>query len=85
VTPEQARGAEDLRRHVQELLDRWYPGTAVTVDWTGQVYLVQLTRGFRLAPPIWVAAHRLAEPAERITLHGEVIAQAWRLAAGVDL
>jgi len=83
VTPEQTLLGEGLRKAAQELLDRWYPGTAVTVDCTGQAYLLQLTRGFRLAAPIWIPADRPTGPEDDIALRRELIETAWHLAADV--
>ena len=70
---------EALRRAAQELLDRWYPGTAVTVDWTGDACLVQLARGYRLAEPIWVRLENGALDADLGLVH-ELLESAWRLA-----
>jgi hypothetical protein len=80
MTPEQAQMAEDLRREAEALLDRWYPGTGVTVDWTGDVYLLQVARGYRLAAPIWVRPERLGTIDALIALRGELVRAAWRLA-----
>jgi hypothetical protein len=74
-----AQRTEALRRAAQELLDRWYPGTVVTVDWTGDACLVQLARGFRLAEPIWVRPTNGALETEVALVH-EILASAWRLA-----
>jgi len=80
MTLEQARIAEGLRREAEELLDRWYPGTGVTVDWTGDAYLLQVARGYRLAAPIWVRPERLGTTDALIALRGELVRAAWRLA-----
>ena len=80
MTPEQAQMAEDLRREAEGLLDRWYPGTGVTVDWTGDAYLLQVARGYRLAAPIWVRPERLGTMEALIALRGELVRAAWRLA-----
>lgn len=77
---EVAHAAEGLRREAQELLDRWYPGTAVVIDWTGEAYLVQVALGYRLAPAIWVRPEHLASSEARIRVQGELIAAAWQLA-----
>jgi len=76
-----AQRTEALRRAVQELLDRWYPGTVVTVDWTGDACLVQLARGFRLAEPIWVRPTNGSLEADFSLVH-EILAIAWQLAHG---
>jgi hypothetical protein len=73
------RRTEALRRAAQELLDRWYPGTVVTVDWTGEACLVQLTRGFRLAEPIWVRPTNGTLETD-LALMREILACAWQLA-----
>jgi len=70
---------EALRRAAQELVDRWYPGTAVTVDWTGDACLVQLARGFRLAEPIWVHPKNGTLEAD-VTLVQQILSSAWQLA-----
>jgi hypothetical protein len=80
MTPEQTQVAEGLRRDAEALLDRWYPGTGVTVDWTGDAYLLQVARGYRLAAPIWVRPERLGTMEALIALQGELIRAAWRLA-----
>jgi len=80
MTLEQARVAEDLRREAEDLLDRWYPGTGVTVDWTGDAYLLQVARGYRLAAPIWVRPERPATMEALIALRGELVRAAWQLA-----
>ena len=81
VTRDPAVVAEGIRRATQAVLDRWYPGTAVVVDWTGDAYLLQLERGLRLASPIWVAPEQLRSADDRFALRREVIAAAWRPAA----
>lgn len=68
-----------LCRAAQDLLDRWYPGTVATVDWTGDAYLVQLARGFRLADPIWVSPRRADGLGTDAALCRELLAVAWRL------
>jgi hypothetical protein len=82
VTREQGLVVERLRRACQELLDLWYPGTAVTVDCTGDAYLVQVTCGLKLAPPIWVPAGGLTTLDEKISLRRELLGAAWQLATG---
>jgi hypothetical protein len=79
VTPEEAFAGERLRRAAQALLDRWYPGTGVVVDWTGERYLLQVTRAGRLASPIWVTPEQVSVGAT-IALHRELVSAAWRLA-----
>jgi hypothetical protein len=76
---EEQHAAEGLRQEAQELLDRWYPGTALAVDWTGEVYVLQVARGYRLAPAIWVRPEHLANPEARIRVHRELVAAAWQL------
>jgi hypothetical protein len=83
VTREQALVAERLRRATQELLDRWYPGTGVTVDWTGDAHLLQIARGMRLAAPIFVVADRLKSLEDKMALRREVLTAAWALARGI--
>jgi hypothetical protein len=85
VTVEQVWTAESLRRDAEELLDRWYPGTGVTVDWTGDAYLLQVARGSRLAPPIWARPERLGTMDGLIALRAELVAAAWRLATAERL
>ena len=80
MTPEQTLVAEGLRRDAEALLDRWYPGTGVTVDWTGDAYLLQVARGYRLAAPIWVRPERLGTMEALIALRGELVRAAWLLA-----
>ena len=80
MTREQALVAERLRRGCQEFLDSWYPGTAVTVDCTGEAYLVQVMRGMKLAPPIWIPTGRPKTLDEKIALRREVLSAAWLLA-----
>jgi hypothetical protein len=80
VTREQALVVERLRRGCQEFLDLWYPGTAVTVDCTGEAYLVQVMRGMKLAPPIWIPTGRPKTLDEKIALRREVLSAAWLLA-----
>lgn len=82
MTREQGLVAERLRRACQELLDLWYPGTAVAVDCTGDAYLVQVTRGLKLAAPIWVPADGLATLDEKISFRRELLGAAWQLASG---
>jgi hypothetical protein len=77
--PESTACREELRERAQALLDRWYPGTAVTVDWTGDTYLVQVSRAGRLAAPVWVAPAPLTER-EGVSLARELIEAAWELA-----
>jgi hypothetical protein len=74
--------AERLRRLAQELLDRWYPGTSAVVDWTGQTFLLQLSRGGRLAPPIWVSPPLMAEAC--LAIRHELVRAAWLLAAELE-
>lgn len=76
---ERAHAAEGLRQEAQELLDRWYPGTAVEIDWTGEVFVVQVARGYRLAPAIWVRPEHLGSSEARIRVHRELVAAAWEL------
>jgi hypothetical protein len=76
---EQARELEGLRREAQELLDRWYPGTAVVIDWTGEVFVVQVARGYRLGPAIWVRPEHLASSEARIRVQRELVEAAWQL------
>jgi hypothetical protein len=76
---EQARAAEGLRQEAQDLLDRWYPGTAVVIDWTGEVFLVQVARGYKLAPAIWVRPEHLGSTEARIRVQRELVAAAWQL------
>jgi hypothetical protein len=78
---EQAHAAEGLRREAQDLLDRWYPGTAVVIDWTGEVFLLQVARGYRLAPAIWVRPEHLGSSEALIRVHRELVAAAWQLTA----
>jgi hypothetical protein len=80
MSPEVALLADRLRVGAQEFLDRWYPGTGVTVDWTGDAYLVQVTRGLRLAPPIWVR-HLCGSTGDRIALRRQLLTAAWELVA----
>jgi len=80
VTLESRLGVETVLRFAQEVVDRWYPGTFVTADWTGTDYLVQVARGYRLAEPIWVAPDRLDTPVGRIAFTRELVGAAWHLA-----
>lgn len=73
-------GVETLRRFAQDLVDRWYPGTLVTADWTGQAFVVQLARGFRLANPIWAGPDCLDSLEHQIELTYELLFAAWHLA-----
>jgi hypothetical protein len=79
MMPESMACREQLRDRAQDLLDRWYPGSAVTVDWTGDTYLVQVSRAGRLAPPVWVPAAELSER-QMMSLTRELIEAAWGLA-----
>ena len=76
---EHARAAEGLRREAQELLDRWYPGTAVVIDWTGEVFVMQVACGYRLAPAIWVRPEHLGSSEARIRVQRELVEAAWQL------
>jgi len=78
--PATADQREVLRRAAQALLDRWYPGTSVTVDWTGDAYLVQLARGLRLGEPLWVSGERFTSLEKDLGLCRKLLAGAWRLA-----
>jgi len=80
VTLEPQRGVETLRRFGQELIDRWYPGTLVTADWTGEAFVVQVARGYRLADPIWAAPDCLDSVERELSLARELLAAAWSLA-----
>jgi hypothetical protein len=70
-----------LRRAAQQLLDRWYPGTAVTIDWTGEAYLIQLMRGGRLGDPLWVSLGSFTTLEDDLPLCRKLLAEAWRLAS----
>ena len=76
---EQAHAAEGFRREAQDLLDRWYPGTAVVIDWTGDAFLVQVARGYRLAPVIWVRPEHLGSSEARLRVRRELVEAAWQL------
>ena len=81
VMPEPARRTtEELRGAAQAFLDRWYPGTEVTVDRTGEGYLVQLARGPRLGESIWVGGACTTSLEEDLPLSRKLLAAAWRLA-----
>jgi hypothetical protein len=51
----------------------------LAVDWTGEVYVLQVARGYRLAPAIWVRPEHLASPEARLGVHRELVAAAWQL------
>ena len=71
---------ELLRTIAQEFLDSWYPGIAVTVDWTGEAYLLQLARGFRLADVIWAPRNCIENGSAQVTLRCELLRTASWLA-----
>lgn len=77
---EPERGVEILRRFGQELVDRWYPGTLVAADWTGDVFVIQVARGYRLADPIWAAPDCLDSAEREVALAREILTAAWLLA-----
>ena len=51
----------------------------VEIDWTGEVFVVQVARGYRLAPAIWVKPEHLGSSEARIRVHRELVAAAWEL------
>jgi hypothetical protein len=73
---------ESLRRASQEFLDLWAPGAVVTVDWTGDAFLLQVARGYRLADPIWLTSERGANGMLDVGLARELLAAAWILEHG---
>jgi hypothetical protein len=76
---EPTRSVEGLRQEAQDLLDRWYPGTAVVIDWTGDAFLVQVARGYKLAPAIWIRPEHLGSSEARIRVQRELVEAAWQL------